>query len=276
MVKRLTATLILVLTLPLANAEDSELLERFKAANAAYVEALEQYQVDKNESSISELLRSAGELLIIGEEIYLVDDPRMLALEAIYGNALVVSQEFKPAQEVLTRVLTGLRKVFGENSVETVPVIISLANAYGGSDNPSEQIRLYERALDIVLERYGEWSREYVGLKTAIADAALLYSGDPSIESFVETLSYLPLVRVAPAYPARALSLGLEGYVDVSFTVTTTGTVKDPIVLRSTNRAFEQAATRAALKFLYKPRIVDGAVVETPGVKVRITFALNR
>ena len=41
---------------------------------------------------------------------------------------------------------------------------------------------------------------------------------------------YLPIVRVAPVYPARALSRGVEGYVDMSFTVTTTGTVRDPIV----------------------------------------------
>jgi protein TonB len=40
---------------------------------------------------------------------------------------------------------------------------------------------------------------------------------------------YLPIVRVAPVYPARALSRGLEGFVDLSFTVTTAGTVKDPI-----------------------------------------------
>ena len=48
---------------------------------------------------------------------------------------------------------------------------------------------------------------------------------------------YLPIVRVAPVYPARALSRGVEGYVDMSFTVTTTGTVKDPIVIFSTSSA---------------------------------------
>ena len=46
---------------------------------------------------------------------------------------------------------------------------------------------------------------------------------------------YLPIVRVAPVYPARALSRGLEGYVDLSFTVTTAGTVRDPIVMFSTS-----------------------------------------
>ena len=86
---------------------------------------------------------------------------------------------------------------------------------------------------------------------------------------------YLPIVRVAPVYPARALSRGLEGFVDLSFTVTTAGTVKDPVVLQSTSSLFERAALRAVLKFKYKPRVVDGVPVEVPGVKTRISFQLE-
>jgi protein TonB len=86
---------------------------------------------------------------------------------------------------------------------------------------------------------------------------------------------YLPIVRVAPIYPARALSRGVEGYVDMGFTVTITGTVKDPVVLFSTSSLFERAATRAVLKFKYKPRVVDGQPVEVPEVKTRISFRIE-
>ena len=86
---------------------------------------------------------------------------------------------------------------------------------------------------------------------------------------------YLPIVRVAPVYPARALSRGLEGYVDMAFTVTTTGTVKDPVVVFSTSSLFERAAVRAVLKFKYKPRVVDGVPVDVPNVKTRITFKIE-
>jgi len=86
---------------------------------------------------------------------------------------------------------------------------------------------------------------------------------------------YLPIVRVAPVYPARALSRGLEGYVDMSFTVTSAGTVTNPIVLFSTSSLFERAATRAVLKFKYKPRVVDGIPVEVSGVKTRISFQIE-
>jgi periplasmic protein TonB len=86
---------------------------------------------------------------------------------------------------------------------------------------------------------------------------------------------YLPIVRVAPVYPARALSRGIEGYVDMGFTVTTAGTVKDPVVLFSTSSLFERAASQAVLKFKYKPRVVDGQPVEVPGVKTRVTFKIE-
>jgi protein TonB len=86
---------------------------------------------------------------------------------------------------------------------------------------------------------------------------------------------YLPIVRVAPVYPARALSRGIEGYVDMGFTVTTTGTVKDPVVLFSTSSLFDRAASQAVLKFKYKPRVVDGQPVDVPNVKTRITFKIE-
>ena len=86
---------------------------------------------------------------------------------------------------------------------------------------------------------------------------------------------YLPIVRVAPVYPARALARGVEGYVDMAFTVTTTGTVKDPVVVFSTSSLFERAATQAVLKFKYKPRVVDGQPVDVPNVKTRITFKIE-
>lgn len=98
--------------------------------------------------------------------------------------------------------------------------------------------------------------------------------GGPGAMNIAEG-DYLPIVRVAPVYPARALSRGLEGFVDLSFTVTATGTVKDPIVLQSSSTLFERAALRAVLKFKYKPRVVDGVPVEVPGVKTRISFQIE-
>ena len=68
-----------------------------------------------------------------------------------------------------------------------------------------------------------------------------------------------PLVRIPPEYPMSALGRRLEGYVILRFTVTETGSVADPEVLRSEPAGvFDRAASRAVLRWKYQPQIVDG------------------
>ncbi|WP_218312916.1 energy transducer TonB [Alteromonas antoniana] len=87
---------------------------------------------------------------------------------------------------------------------------------------------------------------------------------------------YLPIVKVAPVYPRRALQRGIEGFVIVEFTVTRQGAVRDPIVVEANPEGiFEQAAIDAAMKFKYKPRVVNGEATEVSGVQNRITFQID-
>ena len=88
---------------------------------------------------------------------------------------------------------------------------------------------------------------------------------------------YLPIVKVAPIYPNRALTRGIEGYCVVQYTVTRQGTTKDPIVIEDqcTSTLFYSASINAALKFKYKPRIMDGEAVEVPGVQNKFTYEIT-
>ena len=88
---------------------------------------------------------------------------------------------------------------------------------------------------------------------------------------------YLPIVKVAPIYPNRALTRGIEGYCVVQYTVTRQGTTKDPLVIESqcTSSLFHRASLNAALKFKYKPRIMDGEAVEVPGVQNKFTYEIT-
>lgn len=84
----------------------------------------------------------------------------------------------------------------------------------------------------------------------------------------------VPLVRVRPQYPARAARLGIEGWVEVQFTITTAGTVKDPrVVAYHPSTIFNKAVLRAVRRWKYNPRMEDGKAVERRGVIVRLTFA---
>lgn len=87
---------------------------------------------------------------------------------------------------------------------------------------------------------------------------------------------YLPIVKVDPIYPRRALEQGIEGSVLVRYTVTTSGATKDVIVIEADPRGyFERAAVKAAEKYKYKPRIINGVAVEVVGVQTRIHFGLE-
>ena len=62
----------------------------------------------------------------------------------------------------------------------------------------------------------------------------------------------------------------------LEFVVTAAGTVRDPVVIESDPPGvFDRAATNAALKFKYKPRVIDGEPVEVPGVRNLIRFELQ-
>ncbi len=96
------------------------------------------------------------------------------------------------------------------------------------------------------------------------------------IGGFVNDGDYLPIVKVAPIYPRRAQTRGIEGYVLLEFTVTVTGAVKDPQVVESDPPyIFDNAAKQAALKFKYRPKVVNGEPIEVPGVQNLITFKLE-
>ncbi len=85
----------------------------------------------------------------------------------------------------------------------------------------------------------------------------------------------IPLVRVPPDYPPRALSRGLEGWVQVQFTITGTGSVKDAVVVKSSSKLFEDAAIKSILRWRYNPKIENGVAVERVGVQTIIRFTLE-
>jgi len=87
----------------------------------------------------------------------------------------------------------------------------------------------------------------------------------------------IPLVRVNPDYPQRALTRGLEGWVQVQFTITPAGTVKDAIVVSAEPQdVFDDAALKAIARWRYNPKVENGAPVERVGVQTRIVFQLEQ
>jgi protein TonB len=106
---------------------------------------------------------------------------------------------------------------------------------------------------------------------TAKVDISISTSGMSSGDG-----EYLPIVKVAPIYPRRAQTRGITGYCIVEYTVTTSGAIRDPVAVDcQPSGVFEKASVKAATKFKYKPRVVDGEAIEVAGVQNKFTYELE-
>jgi len=86
---------------------------------------------------------------------------------------------------------------------------------------------------------------------------------------------FVPVAIMQPVYPRRAQQRGLEGYVIVEFTVSAIGKVIDAIVIDSSSTLFEKSALQAVVRFKYKPQVVDGIAIDTPGIRYLFNFTLE-
>ena len=84
------------------------------------------------------------------------------------------------------------------------------------------------------------------------------------------------MVRVDPQYPIRAADRGVEGWVELEFTISESGAVKEAKVIAAKPKGvFNRAALRAIKRWKYNPKVEDGVAVERPGVTVRLEFNLE-
>lgn len=95
---------------------------------------------------------------------------------------------------------------------------------------------------------------------------------------FARDTDYIPVYVPQPQYPRRAQTRGKEGYAVVEVIITTTGGVRDPVMIEEWPEGwgFGKAAVKAAEKLKYNPRVVDGVPQEVPGVLYKFTFQMQK
>jgi protein TonB len=92
----------------------------------------------------------------------------------------------------------------------------------------------------------------------------------------IEDREATPLVRVNPVYPSRALQRGVEGWVEIEFTIDASGGVSNPRVLDAKPPVtFNRAALRAIERWKYEPMLIDGKAIAQPGARTRLIFELE-
>jgi protein TonB len=99
--------------------------------------------------------------------------------------------------------------------------------------------------------------------------------GELALSAGLSDRAPLPLVRVEPQYPPAAARKGLEGWVRVQFTISTAGSVRDAVVVDSSDSVFERAALTAVNKWKYQPQMREGKPVETSQIRVVLRFRME-
>ncbi len=115
-------------------------------------------------------------------------------------------------------------------------------------------------------------------IASAIADARNEVEGTRARAAFLANVvpsSQLKITRyVAPTYPPKAIAAGLGGWVELEFTVDTSGNVGDIEIKRAVpTGAFEKAAADAVAKWRFQPVMRAGAAVEQRAA-VRMQFKM--
>ena len=115
------------------------------------------------------------------------------------------------------------------------------------------------------------------GILSAAGITQLASAQDP-ISLAIQDSEMLPLNTITPQYPTIAAEQGIEGWVQVRFTVSSAGTVPaDSISIVEAEPAeiFDASARRAAAQFSFQPRVVNGQPVAVENVQYVFRYAMS-
>ncbi len=86
----------------------------------------------------------------------------------------------------------------------------------------------------------------------------------------------MPLYRVEPVYPRKALQRRIEGYVILSFDIDKSGRTENIVIKAATPpRIFNKEAIKALTKWQYQPLMVNGKAQRRTGQRVKLEFQIK-
>lgn len=123
-----------------------------------------------------------------------------------------------------------------------------------------------------------DWSKGggVTGFEFRPPDSGFLFGKNGNQKTGITEREYMPLTEIQPRYPEKALLRNIQGTCVVLYTITKTGSVTDLRVdeSRCTSALFHAPSLRAASKFKYSPRIVDGEEREATSVARLFRFSI--
>lgn len=105
----------------------------------------------------------------------------------------------------------------------------------------------------------------------------IVFGGDkaPVMIPSIDIQGFIPLNMATPEYPHQALVKGIEGWVEVVYSIDVDGNIVDPkITAHQPSRIFDRSVLAALKKSHYRPQLLDGQPVIVQGVTEVFRFNL--
>jgi protein TonB len=129
---------------------------------------------------------------------------------------------------------------------------------------------------DFEMEQSSDMSSTGIGISAAVDTTMSLDTGGGFSMASADG-DAVPMVRVPPQYPERAMQRGIEGRVLIEFTISKSGSVKDAkVIAYEPSKIFNKAALKAVSQWKYNPKIENGKAVEQKGIRIAIPFRLGQ
>lgn len=130
------------------------------------------------------------------------------------------------------------------------------------------------QAQTVAVETLAANALPALGLDTVMNGVAI---SAPTFGDFGTNQQAMPLYRVEPVYPAKALKRSVEGFVTLSFTIDEMGKATNiKVVEAKPVRMFEREAIQAVKKWKYQPQIVDGQAISQNGQTITVEFKIAK
>ncbi|WP_375749384.1 energy transducer TonB [Vibrio sp. HN007] len=106
---------------------------------------------------------------------------------------------------------------------------------------------------------------------------APIQPSNASLAQIGQTQQVMPLHRIEPSYPQKALQRKIEGYVSLRFTIDRSGKPTDiEVIDAKPARIFNRDAIKALRRWRYQPKMVNGVAHERVGQEVKLEFKIRR
>lgn len=199
--------------------------------------------------------------------------PNIDAMVADVRTRLTEGKLIDPPGDSARDALAALRAA-APNRPEADELARMLSTRLLDSGRQAMNAKAYDRSSQLILAAKDVGQR-FNGPAIAQAEADLIAAREQNsqLTNVVSAASLKRVRMVSPAYPDAARKRGIEGWVELAFTVQTNGTV-DQVEVRNASPAdvFDDAAIRAVRQWRFEPVEKNGERVEQRAM-VRLKFS---